>query len=79
MAKRKPEPAHSAQMDMFGGWTTENTESTLSVNLPPPEPEPFEAANDQVANSEPAANDGLIAEVEMKDETPTKEPALLRA
>jgi predicted DNA-binding transcriptional regulator AlpA len=76
MAKRKPEPAHFAQMDMFGGWTTEKTEPTLSVNLPPPEQEPVEAANDQVANSDPAANDGLIAEVELKDETPTKEPAV---
>ena len=79
MAKRKPEPAHPAQMDMFGGWATVRTEPTLSVNLPPPEPEPVEAANDQVAHSEPAAKDGLIAEVEMKDETPTIEPAMLRA
>lgn len=76
MAKRKPEPANSAQMDMFGGWITERTEPALSVNLPPPEPEPVEAANDQVANSELAANDGLIAEVDLKDETPTKEPAM---
>lgn len=75
MAKRKQEPANSAQMDMFGGWTTEKTEPTLSVNLSPPEPAPkaVEAANDQVANSDPAANDGQITEVELKDQKSTIE------
>jgi predicted DNA-binding transcriptional regulator AlpA len=48
MAKRKPEPAHSAQMDMFGGWTQPANEQITPPSPTVPDPITVEAANDQV-------------------------------
>ncbi|WP_395777586.1 helix-turn-helix transcriptional regulator [Aquidulcibacter sp.] len=64
MAKRKPEPAHSAQLDMFGGWAQPANEQT-SPSLPAvADPLTIEAANDQI---ESISLDGPVSELREPD------------
>jgi predicted DNA-binding transcriptional regulator AlpA len=64
MAKRKPEPAGDAQLDMFGGWTSISTEPCLKPTQAPPAHEPTDAANDQIGIADNVANAALVSEVE---------------
>lgn len=76
MAKRKPDVKGLDQLDMFSGWCSGSNEPTKVANSPVPEPEPFEAANDQASTQDldPENPSSIVAE-EALDPT-TLEPAI---
>ncbi|MFY7759681.1 helix-turn-helix transcriptional regulator [Aquidulcibacter sp.] len=67
MAKRKPEPAHSAQMDMFGGWSEPANQQTSPIPIAVTLPVVVEVSNDQV---EPSAEsyEGVVPLSEVEAE-----------
>jgi predicted DNA-binding transcriptional regulator AlpA len=64
MAKRKPEPANSAQMDMFGGWVQPANEQTPPSLPAVADPLTIEAANDQI---ESISLEGPVSELREPD------------
>lgn len=76
MAKRKPDTTGLDQLDMFSGWGSGSNEPTKVANSPLPEPEPFEAANDQAATQDlDPENLSSVSREEVDDPT-TLEPAI---